>query len=91
MLHELELAVCQLEQASRDEPDRRSVRSVRSFDRKGRIWGLTERLSQEDIHKIAQSYEAGELRRDIAARYKISISSVSRLLRKWRTERDDVA
>lgn len=56
-----------------------------------RIWGLTERLSQEDIHKIAQSYEAGELRRDIAARYKISISRVSRLLRKWRTERDDVA
>ncbi|MGH3764128.1 MAG: hypothetical protein ACRDTX_03105 [Pseudonocardiaceae bacterium] len=43
------------------------------------------------MHKIALSYEAGELRRDIAARYKISIRSVGRLLRQWRAERDEVA
>jgi transposase len=43
------------------------------------------------VHKIALSYEAGELRRDIAVRYKISLSSVGRLLRKWRVEQDEVA
>jgi hypothetical protein len=91
ILHDLGVAVRQLERARQVEPDRRSVRSVRSPNRKGRMWGLAERLSREDVYKIAMSYEAGELRQDIAARYKISLSSVSRLLRKWRTERDDVA
>jgi transposase len=52
---------------------------------------LAERLNEDDMHKIALSYEGGELRRDIAARYKISVSSVGRLLRKWRTERGEVA
>jgi Cu/Ag efflux pump CusA len=91
VLHELGLAVSQLEQASRDASDRKSVRSVRSPDRKSRIWGLAERLSLDDIQKIVVSYEAGELRRDIAARYKINISSVGRLLRQWRAERNRVA
>jgi len=91
LLHELAQATRQLELASQAEPDRLSVRSVRSPDRKGRVWGLTERLSQDDVHKIALSYEAGELRRDIAARYKISLSSVGRLLRKWRAGQGEVA
>jgi DNA-binding transcriptional regulator LsrR (DeoR family) len=55
------------------------------------VWDLAERLSEDDIHKIALSYGAGELRRDIAARYEISVSSVGRLLRKRRVERDEVA
>lgn len=68
VLHKLwPLAIRQLEQASSDEPDSRSVRSVRSYDRKGRIWGLAERLSEDNVRKIALSYEAGELRCDIAA------------------------
>ncbi|MGH3546864.1 MAG: hypothetical protein ACRDQU_01790 [Pseudonocardiaceae bacterium] len=91
LLHELEVATHQLERANQDEHDQLSVRSVRSPDRKSRVWGLAERLSRDDVHKIAVSYEAGELRRDIAARYKISVSSVGRLLRKWRAERDEVA
>jgi len=88
VLHELDLAAHQLERARQGEPDGESVASVRSPDRKGRVWGLTGRLSGDDVQKIALNYEAGELRRDIAARYKISISSVGRLLRKWRGERD---
>jgi hypothetical protein len=91
LLHELGEATRQLERANQDEHDRRSVRSVRSPDRKGRVWGLAERLSRDDVHKIAMSYEAGELRRDIAARYNISVRSVGQLLRKWRAEREDVA
>jgi hypothetical protein len=91
LLHELGEAARQLERASQDEHDRRSVRSVRSPDRKGRVWGLAERLSRDDVHKIVMSYEAGELRRDIAARYKISVRSVGRLLRKWRAEQEDAA
>jgi hypothetical protein len=88
VLHELDLATRQLQRANQDAPDHRSVRSVRSPNRKGRVWGLTERLSDDDTHKIALSYEAGELRRDIAARYKISVSSVGRLLRVWRAKRN---
>ncbi|MBV9032056.1 MAG: hypothetical protein JO364_17490 [Pseudonocardiales bacterium] len=91
VLHELDLATRQLERASQDGPDRRSVRSVRSPDRKGRVWGLVEHLSQEEIRKIVLSYEAGELRQDIAARYKISVSSVGRLLRQWRARQGKVA
>ncbi len=86
LLHELAQATRQLERARQVEPERRSVRGVRSPDRKGRGWGLAERLSEGDVRKIAMSYEAGELRREIAARYKISLSSVGRLLRKRRTE-----
>jgi hypothetical protein len=41
--------------------------------------------------EIVMSYEAGALRRDIAARHKISVRSVGRLLRMWRAEREDVA
>ncbi len=89
--HELGQATRQLEQASQNGHKRLSVRSVRSADREGRVWGLAEQLSEDDVHKIALSYEAGELRRDIAARYKISIRSVGRLLRQWRAERDEVA
>lgn len=53
--------------------------------------GLGRSAEPDEVHKIAMSYEAGELRRDIAARYKISVRSVGRLLRKWRVERDEVA
>jgi len=91
LLHELGEAARQLERANQEEHDRLSVRSVRSPDRKGRVWGLAERMSQDDVHKIAMSYEAGELRRDIAARHNISVRSVGRLLRKWRAERNEVA
>ena len=52
---------------------------------------LVHHLRRRNLRKIALSYEAGELRRDIAARYKISVSSIGRLLRQWRAERDDVA
>jgi hypothetical protein len=58
----------QLEHASQGEHDRRSIRSVRSPDRKGRVWGLAEQLSRDDVHKIAINYEAGEFRRNITAR-----------------------
>jgi hypothetical protein len=51
---------------------------------------LVERLSEDDMRKIAIRYAAGELRWDIAARYKISLSSVGRLLWKWQADRDDV-
>ncbi len=85
VLHVLGVAIRQLEQASRDAPRRRLVRGVRSLDRNGQGVGFAERLSEDEVHTIAMSYEAGELRRDIAARYKISVRSVGRLLRKWRT------
>jgi hypothetical protein len=91
LLHELGEAARQLERSSQAEHDRLSVRSVRSPDRKGRVWSSAERLSRDDVYKIAMSYEADELRRDIVAQYNISIRSVGRLLRKWRAEREDVA
>ena len=63
------------------EEGTRSVRSVRSLDRKGRVWSLAERLSEEDVQLLVKEYRAGALRQELADNYKISLSSVGRLLR----------
>lgn len=82
LLHELEIATGQLQQAQQEGTP--SVRSVRSPDRKGRVWGLAERLSEEDAQLLIKEYHAGALRQELADKYKISLSSVGRLLRTYR-------
>ncbi len=83
LLYDLQEALRHLRQASTEDTPP-SVSSVRSPDRKGTVWALADRLSEDDRHKIVLSYEAGELRQDIANRYGISVSSVARVLRLHR-------
>ena len=83
VLYDLEESLRQLRRAAGDDMPP-SVHSVRSPDRKSRAWALGDRLSEDDRRAIILGYEAGELRRDIAARYTISVSSVGRILRVYR-------
>ena len=55
--------------------------SVRS-DRSTRSWKVSHRLSEEDVQLLTKEYRAGALRQELADKYKISLSSVGRLLRK---------
>jgi hypothetical protein len=84
LLHELDVAADRLQQAQAD--DTPSVRSVRSPDRKGRAWSLAERLTEAQVQAIVTGFEAGALRCQLAERYKISVSSVARLLRQYRQQ-----
>lgn len=54
--------------------------SVRSTGRKGRVWALTERLSEEQQQAIADAFIAGTQQKDLADQYGISLRSVRRLL-----------
>ena len=73
--------------------ERPSVRSVRAPDRsKGHDWSLTDRLSEAQLRQIITDYESGTPPRwQLAEQHRISLSSVGRLLRKWREEGDDAA
>jgi len=86
LLHELDVAGDRLQRAQEDGTP--SVRSVRSPDRKGHAHGLTERLTEAQVGEIVAAFEAGTLRRQLAERYGISISSVGRLLRQDRQRRN---
>lgn len=82
LLYDLEEALRQLGKAQEDSST--EPQSVRSTGRIGHKHALQDRLSDEDRRKIVLSYEDGELRRDIAERYGISVSSVARVLRGYR-------
>jgi hypothetical protein len=87
LLHELEVATERLQQAQQDGTP--PMRSVRSPDRKGRAWSLAERLSEAQVQAIVAGFDAGTLRCQLAEHYKISVSSVARLLRRHRDSAGD--
>lgn len=58
--------------------------SVQSTGRVGRARDLQDCLTNADVEQIALSFQSGIPRYKIAAQYSISVSSVARLLRKWR-------
>lgn len=82
LLHELEMATEQLQRAQQEATP--SVRSVRSPDRKGRAWGLADRLTEAEVHAIVTGFESGAPRWQLAEQHKISLSSVARILRQHR-------
>jgi hypothetical protein len=59
-------------------------RSVRSIGRVGQPRTLRDRLTDAAVREIALSFQIGTPRYKIAAQFGISVSSVGRLLRRWR-------
>lgn len=82
LLVDLDHVVQQLRHAGKDT----NSQSVQSAGRVGRARNLQDRLTDADAEQIALSFQSGTPRYKIAAQYSISVSSVGRLLRKWRTE-----
>lgn len=64
--------------------------SVRS-DRAPRVWRVGDRLSEADVGRLVSSYRAGTTARELAEQFKISMTSVKRLLRANRARRRDLA
>src|SRR5262249_13164044 len=56
-------------------------RSVRS-EHPPRVWRISDRLTEADIHSIVSSYRAGTTARELAEQFKISKSSVKQILRE---------
>jgi DNA-directed RNA polymerase specialized sigma24 family protein len=56
-------------------------RSVRS-EQAPRVWRISDRLTEVDIHSIVSSYCAGTTARELAELFKISKSSVKQILRE---------
>ena len=83
LLHELGETARQLQRAEPDSTP--SVQSVRSPDRKGHVWSLTDRLTEAEVRAIVAGFEAGTPRWQLAEQHKISLSSVARLLRRHRS------
>jgi hypothetical protein len=54
--------------------------SVRSTGRQGRLWALTERLSEEQQQALADACIAGTPQKDLAEQYGISLRRLRRLL-----------
>ena len=56
--------------------------SVRSSGRVARVWALTDRLSDAQVHELVAAFRAGTPQHKLAAKHSISLSSVKRLLRQ---------
>jgi hypothetical protein len=84
LLVDLDHAAQQLGQANNGT----GTPSVRSTGRVGRAHGLEDRLTDAAVQKIILSFQEGTPRYKIAEQHGISVSSVGRLLRKWRAVRD---
>ncbi len=56
-------------------------RSVRS-EHAPRVWRISDRLTEADIHSIVSSCRAGRTARELAEQFKISKSSVKQILRE---------
>lgn len=79
LLSALVSAVERLRANDADEPEtRRSVRSEQA----PRVWRVSDRLSEADLCSLVSGYLAGITARALAERFKISKSSVKRLLRE---------
>jgi len=79
LLSALLSAVERLRAKDADEPE--TGRSVRS-EQAPRVWRVSDRLSEADLCSLASGYLAGSTARELAERFKISKSSVKRLLRE---------
>jgi hypothetical protein len=53
-------------------------RSVRS-EQAPRVWRISDRRTEADIHSIVSSYRAGTTTRELAEQFKISKSSVKQI------------
>jgi DNA-directed RNA polymerase specialized sigma24 family protein len=66
---------------AKDADELETGRSVRS-EQAPRVWRVSDRLSEADLCSQASGYLAGVTARELAERFKISKSSVKRLLRE---------
>jgi DNA-directed RNA polymerase specialized sigma24 family protein len=82
-LEELARAVRRLERAVPDDGQDEPC-SVRSSGRVGRVWALSERLSDEQVQAMVAKFKAGTPKQQLADEFGISLSSVKRILRKRR-------
>lgn len=82
LLDDLERAVRQLARVSKEPREERQ--SVGSTGRVGRVWAMSERLGKDAINEIIRGYEAGVIQVELAERAGISLSSVKRILRRYR-------
>ena len=81
LLLDLHRTAQQLETAD----DGTGSRSIRSTGRAGRPHSLKDRLTETSVQKIILSFQGGTTRKKIAEQHGISVSSVGRLLREWRS------
>ena len=71
-----------------EEGDQDNEPGVRSTVRGGGLRPVRERLSEAELGELAASFQAGTPKHRLAARYGISESSVSRVLRKARSQNE---
>ena len=79
LLSALVSAVERLRAKDADEPE--TGRSVRC-EQAPRVWRVSDRLSEAELHSLVSHYLAGITARELAEQFKISKSSVKRLLRE---------
>jgi DNA-directed RNA polymerase specialized sigma24 family protein len=79
LLPALVSAVERLRAKDADEPE--TGRSVRS-EQTPRVWRVSDRLNEAELHSLVSHYLAGITARELAEQFKISKSSVKRLLRE---------
>lgn len=79
LLSALVSAVERLRAKDAEEPE--TGRSVRS-EQTPRVWRVSDRLSEAELHSLVSHYLAGTTARELAEQFKISKSSVKRLLRE---------
>lgn len=88
LISELVNAVARLRGNGALEPERGV--SVRS-EQPPRVWRVCDRLSETDVCGLVASYRAGMNADVLAEQFKISESSVKRLLREHKARRQDNA
>jgi len=71
----------------RESGGARRVRSVHD----PRVWRVSDRLDGTDIQRLISGYRGGMTVHQLAEQFKISMSSVKRLLREHRARRKDAA
>jgi DNA-directed RNA polymerase specialized sigma24 family protein len=79
LLSALVSVVKRLRAKDADEPE--TGRSVRS-EQAPRVWRVSDRLSEADLCSLVSHYLAGITAHELAEQFKISKSSVKRLLRE---------
>jgi hypothetical protein len=78
-LVDLQYTLAHLKKAQLAPPGKR--RSVSGPPRNAQKWAMDERLAEGQVAEIIRQYRAGKIGKELAAEFKISLSSVRRLLR----------
>lgn len=76
------LAIAARRTPDKEPQDRESAGEVTSNDRPPRVWRLRDRLSNDGVQDLIERYRFGVTMRELAAEFKISKSSVKKLLRE---------